>query len=310
MMMFRIRGVNKVRSKGHTYLYHRATGTRLREEPGTAAFAAEIAALDSKMAPPQPVADGTFGGLARSYLASAEFADLAPRTRQDYRKVIDFLTERMGAVPLAKIDGPAVFSIRDRTLKLRARRFANYCVQVLSLTFAWAIPRGLAPGLVGNPAADVPQLKRPRGAPIANRAWTDAEVQMVLEAASPALRLPIALAAYLGARQGDILRMTWSAYDGQGFSFTQGKTGEALWLPAHAKLRQLLAEARRESPMIVLGVRGRPFTSNGFQREMGKLIRRLEAAGEIGKGLTFHGLRHTVGKRLADAGCDGRDIMA
>lgn len=30
----------------------------------------------------------------------------------------------------------------------------------------------------------------------------------------------------------------------------------------------------------------------------------------MGKGLTFHGLRHTVGKRLADAGCDTRDIQA
>jgi integrase len=30
----------------------------------------------------------------------------------------------------------------------------------------------------------------------------------------------------------------------------------------------------------------------------------------VGEGLTFHGLRHTVGKWLADAGCDNRDIQA
>jgi integrase len=156
----------------------------------------------------------------------------------------------------------------------------------------------------------VPQLKRPRGAPIANRAWTDAEIATVLEAASPVLRLPIALGAYLGARQGDVLKMTWSGYDGRGFSFTQGKTGEALWLPAHANLRELLAAARRARPIIVLGARGRPFTGNGFQREFFKLIRCLEEQGAVGKRLTFHGLRHTVGKRLADAGCDTRDIQA
>ena len=39
-------------------------------------------------------------------------------------------------------------------------------------------------------------------------------------------------------------------------------------------------------------------------------MRRLEAAGDVEKGLTFHGLRHTVGKRLAGAGCDTRDIQA
>ncbi len=31
---------------------------------------------------------------------------------------------------------------------------------------------------------------------------------------------------------------------------------------------------------------------------------------KVGPGLTFHGLRHTVGKRLADAGCDDRIIMS
>lgn len=128
--------------------------------------------------------------------------------------MIGFLVERMGSVPLAKIDGPSIFAIRDKTMKLRRRRFANYTIQLLRLMFAWAKPRGEARGLDGNPAADVPQIKRPRGAPIANRAWTDAEVATVLQAASPALRLPIALGAYLGARQGDALRMTWRSYDG------------------------------------------------------------------------------------------------
>ena len=59
-----------------------------------------------------------------------------------------------------QIDRPAVFVIRDKTLKLRTRRFANYCVQLLSLTMAWTIPRGEAQGLVGNPAADIPQFRR------------------------------------------------------------------------------------------------------------------------------------------------------
>jgi integrase len=217
----------------------------------------------------------------------------------------------MDAVQLSKIDGPAVFTIRDKTLKTRKRRFANYVVQMLGIVFAWGRPRGAALELRGNPAADVPLIARPKSAPIVNRPWTDAEVATVLEAASPALRLPIALGAYLGARQGDVLRLSWSAYDGRGgFTFTQGKTGAPLWLPAHSDLRRLLDTARRESPIIVLGVRGKPFTSNGFQREFFKLIRRLEAAGKVGKGLTFHGLRHTVGKRLADAGCDTRDIQA
>jgi integrase len=39
-----------------------------------------------------------------------------------------------------------------------------------------------------------------------------------------------------------------------------------------------------------------------------RLIRRLEAEGRIGSGLTFRGLRHTAGKMLDEAGCDTRTI--
>ena len=41
-----------------------------------------------------------------------------------------------------------------------------------------------------------------------------------------------------------------------------------------------------------------------------KRIRALEAAGAVGKGLTFHGLRHTVATILADAGASDREIMS
>ncbi len=40
------------------------------------------------------------------------------------------------------------------------------------------------------------------------------------------------------------------------------------------------------------------------------LIRRLVKEGKVGPGLTFHGLRHTVGKKLAEAGCTKEQIKA
>lgn len=193
--------------------------------PGSAELMAALAAPNLPAIAEPTASAGTFGRLARAYLAGLEFAVLAPRTRKDYRQVLDFLIERVDLVPLAKIDGPAVFAIRDETLKSRKRRFTSYVIQVLRIVFALGRPRGMAPELQGNPAADVSQIGRPKNAPTANRAWSDAEIATVLEAASPALRLPIALGAYLGARQGDVLRLTGTAYDGRGgFTFTQEKT--------------------------------------------------------------------------------------
>src|SRR5262249_1184987 len=108
-MIIRIGGVNRVKAKGSIYYYHRKTRTRLPGKPGDAAFMAALAALNSKQGSTEddPVSDGTFAGLARAYLESPEFEALAERTRKDYRKVLDYLNERMGKVPLAKIDAPS-----------------------------------------------------------------------------------------------------------------------------------------------------------------------------------------------------------
>ena len=46
----------------------------------------------------------------------------------------------------------------------------------------------------------------------------------------------------------------------------------------------------------------------GFAASWGKLRRALEADGVIARGLTSHGLRHTLGARLREAGADDRTI--
>jgi integrase len=62
--------------------------------------------------------------------------------------------------------------------------------------------------------------------------------------------------------------------------------------------------------VIVVGARGRPYTESGFRAMFFKMIRKLRDDRKVAGGLTFHGLRHTTGTKLAEAGCDTRDIMA
>jgi integrase len=131
-----------------------------------------------------------------------------------------------------------------------------------------------------------------------------------LSEAPPELRVAIAIGAYVGLREADMLRVTWACYDGHAFEIRQGKTGEPLWLPAHSRLQAILDVAPRGSPIIVVGARGRPFTQNGFQRRFFGLIRRLVQEGKVAPGLSFHGLRHMLGTSLAEAGCDPRTIAA
>ncbi len=56
--------------------------------------------------------------------------------------------------------------------------------------------------------------------------------------------------------------------------------------------------------------RGRPYTVYGFRTMFFRLIRRLEADGKVSAGLTFHGLRHTLGARLAEVDVDTQTIAA
>lgn len=305
-MIVRVKGVKRVRSKGRIYYYDRQSGRRITAPYGTPEFFQQIEQLRGT-APARRSIPGILGGLIEAYRASPEFAGLAPRTRSDYQKVFDYLIA-IEAMPLIQIDEAAVMRFRDRAFAQKKRRFANYVVQVFRLLFAWGKPRNLAPRLL----AELSLIRKPRNAPRKNRAWTSEECAAVLGAATGGIRVGIALGMYGALREGDVIRFPWSGYDGSAIQWTQGKTGNEVWLPAHRDLRVILNEAAkdRRAVTVVTNQSGAPYTGNGFRALFFRLIRKLEAEGKVAPGLTFHGLRHTAGKMLDEAGCDTRTIAA
>lgn len=306
MVVMRMRGIKRVKSKGRVYYYHRATGRRIEAEPGSAAFIRLVEIFDGLHSPEPAARDGTLGGLIAAYRASPEFTGLAERTRKDYQKVFDYL-QPMRDLPLWQLDTAMVIGVRDRAFKKHKRRFANYTVQVLRLLCSWGKPRSW---VEQNPALGAPLLRRPKGMAKANRAWKPHELDAVLAAATPGIRAAVAIGAYAGLREADALKLTWADYDGTAIAVRQGKTGDALHIHAHAALRRLLSATPKKSPIVVTGEGGRPFTESGFRASFFRLLRRLEAEKKIGPDLTFHGLRHTVGTALAEAGCDTATIAA
>jgi integrase len=71
-------------------------------------------------------------------------------------------------------------------------------------------------------------------------------------------------------------------------------------LPKAAKL----AAPQHEAITIAATTNGTPWTVSGFNSSFIKAIAKLQRAGAVDAGLTFHGLRHTVGTMLIEAGCD------
>jgi integrase len=318
-MLVRLKGIKPVtvRYNGtvYRYYYHRATGAKIKAEPGSAAFVAEVQALDKKAAEEAPV-EGSLKALIVAYKASPEFETKAARTKSDYNKVFDYLKD-IDELMVQELDTGDIYDIRDKAFKKRKRRFANYVVQVLSLLFAWGRPRKY---IVNNVAEGVEAIERPKKMKRANRPWSDQERDVVLTAAPIMLRVMIALGMFGGLREGDACVTLKDAYDGRLLETVASKNGEPLFIPTHYRLRQILveaaearkaAQARRsrrrkvvpiDPPTLAVTSKGKTWTESGFRASFFKLIGALEEKGAVAPGLTFHGLRHTLGKLIVEAG--------
>src|SRR5262249_58203618 len=67
-----------------------------------------------------------------------------------------------------------------------------------------------------------------------DKIWSDADVDRFLRTAPAYLQLAMLLAINTGQRQGDLLRLPWSAYDGTSIKMKQRKTGAfRSWFPMH-----------------------------------------------------------------------------
>lgn len=66
----------------------------------------------------------------------------------------------------------------------------------------------------------------------------------------------------------------------------------------------MLAAARHDAITIAATTKGTPWTESGFNSSFIKAMAALKREGKVGDGLTFHGLRHTVGTLLVEAGYD------
>jgi integrase len=282
--------------------YHRATGKALKNDPTTAAGLLEIAELDKKAETYAETKAKTLGALWRAYKAQEDWRALKPRTRSDYQAVMDWIGDAADSVLVRQITRPDLTTLRDKARKQRGRRFADYVVQVLRMLLEWGVDRGWREN---NPAMGMKAIRRPTDARQVNRAWTDVEVRAFVEAAPPQLLVPFALGLCAGMRQGDALRVTWSAYNGAMLSWIASKNGEECAAPVAGGFKLLLdaaKERRGDAVQIALTSNGTPWTESGFRASFFKLIAVLKKAGKIAPGCTFHGLRYTVVSGARDDG--------
>ena len=304
----RVRGLKRYRhpQTGIIYTYHRASGKRIIAEFGTPEFLAELAAIETSLQMAKPHPAGTIGSLFDFYRKSASFHMLKPRVRGGYEDAIRWLLQGAAAMPLDKVTPGFIAQMRDELTKVRSWHFANEVRKVLSIAFSTACEAGLVDN---NPVKDTKRAKRPKSQPRRNRPWTYEERVAVMRAAPPHLKLPIALAMYMGWRESDVLGLPKTARKGMWFSLTTQKTGEFAEMPMPRPLVGILKECgEHDAITLCANSSGQPWTVDGFSASFRKFMKRLEAKGAIGAGLTFHGLRHTVATVLKEGGASDEDV--
>jgi integrase len=290
-----------------TYWYAWRGGPRLQGEPGSPEFIASYNAADAtKVVAPE----GRLLRLLQDYQKSQDFLGLRDRTRADYIKQIQKIEVKFGDCPLKALARPETRGIfmewRDE-LALKSQRQADYAWTVLALVLSWAKGRGK---ITANPCERGGRVYHGTRVDII---WTIEDETAFLQLAPAHLHLPLLLALWTGQRQGDLLRLTWSAYDGSVIRLKQSKSiGKKrrvvrVEVPVGAPLKVALDAAAKvkQSPIILLTSGKRPWTPDGFRASFNKA---RDKAGVTG--VTFNDLRGTAVTRLALVGCTEAEIVS
>ncbi|TIL25599.1 MAG: integrase [Mesorhizobium sp.] len=301
-MRVRLKGLNsrtKQLADGSVVTYYWAWkgGPRLPGKPGDPEFMAAYNAAVARKVQPR---HGALLSVLNGFQSSSDWDDLAPRTQDDYVKLIKIIEKKFGDFPLSGMSDRRTRGIfmewRDDRAKA-SRRQADYGWQVLARILSWAHGRGL---VSANPCEKGGRLYR--GTRAAN-VWTAADEAAFLASAPAHLHLPLIIALWTGQRQGDLLRLTWQQYDGKVIRLQQSKTGTRVVIPVGAPLKAALEAKRGKAGQILLNSDGVPWTADGFRSSWRKAC---AAAGVVG--VTFNDIRGTAVTRLAIVGATVPEI--
>ncbi|MGE7152344.1 tyrosine-type recombinase/integrase [Methylorubrum rhodesianum] len=294
------------------YWYHRATGIRLEGEPGERAFILSYAEAERTLKARH--SGDTFNGLAREFTASPEFeTKLSASTQREYKRMLTKAEPVFGDMPREALNEPAVrrdfLDWRAKVARTSGEREADNRLSVISAMLTWGQENGRID------ANHIRGFKRLYHADRAEIVWLPEHIDAFMRVAPVELQRALIIALHTGQRQGDILRLPWSAYDGSAITLRQGKSARGgrvaplVTIPCTQALRRMLDGMERRSPLILTTKTGRALQKRYFARLW------EEAATEAGVGsitlpgiaepvaLHFHDLRGTAVTMLSEAGC-------
>lgn len=265
------------------YFYAWRGGPRITAKPNTQAFVSEFLKL-SRNREDTPFV-GRLSEIIRDYMRSPAFQTLKPSTKEGYEIAIRGIEAEFYDMPARKISASGTRTLflqwRDEIAEKHPRK-ADLFMSVLQRILAFAYDREM---ITRHPLEKVEKVSHGTRR---DMIWSDEEIAAFKQSASEPLIRALMLALWTGQRQGDLLKLTWSAYDGNSLTLRQSKTGAHIRMKAASELKHLLDNVQRTPAVTILtNNQGKPWAT-GFKSSWRKA---LEKAGI--KGRTFHDLRGT-----------------
>lgn len=286
------------------YFRHKLTGvSRLRGSPGEPQFhrdyADRLAAVEkAKKQPVAKMSQGSLSWLISKYQKSPEFKSLSDRSREDYRRHLVYVVEKMGDMPYRDLERKHIVVLRNSLSE--TPRKADYTVAVLSAVFTWKIDQ--EDEKLENPCRGLKKLQRKSEGYLP---WTEDQIEFFLANCEPHFQIPVLLGVHTGQRLSDCIPMKVEQLTGRTLSVVTSKTNEYVEISVHPELAEALANRpHQDQPTFVVGKGGRPYSDpKSFSKQLTAEVRRLGLPR-----LTFHGLRYAACARLEDVGCSPYEV--
>jgi integrase len=321
-MRVRLKGINHVRKQladgrwvDYWYPWKGKGAPRLPGKPGSPEF---VAAYNEAVKIRVIQHTDVLGFIIDQYTSSKYFGTLKPRTIKKKTRIFKNIKRDFGDLPLSTLKDPAIFNVLEEwhcKIAERSHSEADYHWWQLSAMLTWAVTKRL---INSNP---LPPLENPYSGSRIDKIWTELHVTTFLEKAPEHLHLPFWIALWTGQREGDIVSLRWSAYDGRYLRVLQekrkrGQKPRLVVIPVLGPLKQILDSAAKRAGMVgldtgqryekhvVLTSRGRPYARSESFSDIFSLAR--DAAGIVDR--TFHDLRRTAVTEMFIAGCTVGEI--
>ena len=230
-----LKGIHKVKARLSTgeiksYYYAWRGGPQIKGKPGTPEFVREYREAHTNVRQSRA---GTFMAIIARYKEAPEFTRRAQSTRRAYLMYIKLIEDEFGDLPLGAL---ADRRVRGEFKSWRDKfgntpRKADFAWTVLARILSFAKDRGI---IAVNPCERGGRLY---SGSRRDKVWSEKDIASLLSVAPKEIQLALMLAIWTGQRQGDLLRLPWSGYDGTPYPVPAVQDR-----PAHCDARRRAAE--------------------------------------------------------------------